>query len=289
MSQRTLSAIVTGFPPEVHSPAPLPGETLAQLVIRNHPQEWLNCVDRLKREFHVPEEVCSRLRRGEIAAAADPVTRREIERWFMMRLPSHGRTLQGLADLREAMRGQLGQLWQLELSEIIWPRQKNPSGDMEAEKLAESLGVITIGAEKAGPLDLGSLLKYVHGDYLWILPGGSRLSGTFTMMALIRVLRAFQEKPKLALYSDQRYCMIYRTAALRTLMASGNTLSADLRENARMLQQAGFELAADDGRLVEIEPLYGGQDGSFTGKRSPEGRSSPTGRASWWRRLLGLQ
>lgn len=258
MSQMSLSAIVTGFPPGVHPPRPLPGETLAQLVIRNHPQEWRNFVDRLKREFHVPEEVCARLRRGELAAAADPVTRREIERFMNLRLPSHGRTLQGLADLRKDMRGQLGQLWQLELSEIIWPRQKNPSGDMETERFVESLGVIIIDVEPASPLDLGSHLKHVHGDYLWILPGGSRLDGTLTMMTLIRVLRAFQEKPKLALYRDQRYCMIYRTAALRTLMAAGNTLSAELRENARMLQQAGFELAADDGRLVEIEPLYGG-------------------------------
>lgn len=289
MSKMTLSAIVTGFPPGVRDPTPLPGETVAQLVIRNHPQEWLNCVELLKREFQVPEDVCSRLRRGDLSAAADPVTQREIQRWFMMRLPTHGRTLQGLAELRKDMRGQLGQLWQLELSEIIWPRPKNPSGDMEAEKLAESLEVITIGAEQAGPLDLGSLLKHVHGDYLWILPGSSRLDGTLTMMALIRVLRAFQEKPKLALYYDQHYSMIYRTAALRALMASGNTLSAELRENARMLQQAGFELATDDGRLVKIEPLYGGQDDRFTGKRSPEGRSSPTGRASWWRRLLGLQ
>jgi hypothetical protein len=263
MSKITLSAIVTGFPPGVHPPTPLPGETLAQLVVRNHPQEWLNCVERLEREFHIPKEVCSRLRRGEIAAAADPVTRREIERFMNLRLPSHGRTLQGLADLRKAMREDfLGQMWQLEFSEIIWPRQKNPSGNMETEKFAESLGVIVIGAEKAGPLDLGSLLKYVHGDYLWILPGGSRLRGTpLTMMALIHVLRAFQENPKLALYNDPPYCMIYRTAALRALMAAGKALSAELSENARMLQQAGFELAADDdprSRIVEIEPLYGG-------------------------------
>lgn len=112
------------------------------------------------------------------------------------------------------------------------------------------------------------------------------------MMLLIRVLRAFQEKPRLALYYDQHYSMIYRTEALRALMASDNTLSADLRENARMLQQAGFELAADDDPihgLVEIEQLYRRQNDRFTRKQSPEGRSSPTGHASWWQRLLGLK
>jgi len=296
MSKITLSAIVTGFPPGLHPPKPLPGETLAQLVIRNHPQEWRNCIERLKKDFHVPEEVCSRLRRGETSAAVDPVTQREIERFMNLRLPSHGRTLQGLAEIREQMLepGGLSQLWQLELSEIIWPRQKNPSGDQEAEKFAASLGVtvVSIDAEKPGPLDLGYLLKHVHGDFLWILPGGGRLSGPMTMMALIRVLRGFQEKPKLALYSDQCYCMIYRTSALRALMRSGKTPSAELRDNARMLQEAGFELAADNDPshgLVEIEALYGGQHDPFSHMHSSRGVPSQTGRSSWWRRLFGSE
>ena len=296
MSQITLSAIVAGFPPGLHPPKPLPGETLAQLVIRNHPQEWRNCVERLKKDFHIQEEVCLRLRGGGMSAALDPATQREIERFMNLRLPSHGRTLQGLVDVRKQMLepGGLSQLWQLDLCEIIWPRQKDPSGDAKAERFAESLGVIvlSIDAGKAGPLDLGALLEHVHGDYLWILPGGSRLSGPMTIMALIRVLRGFQEKPKLALYSDQCYSMIYRTAALRTLMAAGNTLSAELRDNARMLQDAGFELAADNDPihgLVDVESLYGGQRDRFGEMRSAKGRSSPTGRKSWWQRLLGLE
>jgi hypothetical protein len=268
---------------------------LAQLVIRNHPQEWRNCIERLKKDFHVPEEVCSRLGRGETSAAVDPVAQRQIERFMNMRLPSHGRTLQGLAEVRGQMRerGGLSELWQLELSEVIWPRQKN-SGDTEAETFAASLGVmvVSIDGEKPGPLDLGFLLKHVHGDFLWILPGGSRLSGPMTMMALIRVLRGFQEKPQLALYSDQCYCMIYRTSALRALMASGRTLSAELRDNARMLQETGFELAADNDPihgLVEIEALYGGQHDSYSQMHSGRGVPSHTGRSSWWGRLFGSE
>jgi len=129
---------------------------------------------------------------------------------------------------------------------------------------------------------------HVDGEYLWTLPGGTRVNRVMTMMALVRVLNGFKENQKLALYSDGRYCMIYRKAASHALMSSGNTLSAELRYNARMLQQAGFELAADADPgfgLVELEPLYGGQGRSATGSRPGAGRQSPATQVSWWRRL----
>ncbi|MBI2422954.1 MAG: toll/interleukin-1 receptor domain-containing protein [Candidatus Hydrogenedentes bacterium] len=298
MSPITVSVIVTGFPPGLRPPKPLPGETLGQLVIRNHPQQWRNCVERLRNDFHVAEEVCSRLLKGETSAATDAVTQGEIEHFMNMRLPSHGRTLQGLADIRKQMSepGGLSELWQLKMSEIIWPRLKHPSGDTEAKKFAASLGVTVIGIDaledKPEPLDIGSLLRHVHGDFLWILPGGSRLSGPMTIMALIRILRGFQEKPRLALYSDQSYCMIYRMEALRSLVAAGNKLSSELRDNARMLQESGFELAADNDPihgLVEVEPLYGGEHDRYKQMRSARSPFSPIGGTSWWRRLLGME
>jgi hypothetical protein len=286
MSGITLSAIVSGFPPELRSPRPLPGETMAELVIRNHRQEWLNLADRLRREFHVSEDVYSRLRAAQWHTAADPAVRREIEWWMNMRLPTHGRTLRGLAELRDDMRGPMGQIWQLELVDIIWPRQNDPSGNTDAEQLAESLGVIYAGAPQAGPLDIGSLLRYVHGDYLWILPGGTLLSPV-TTMALLRVLRAFHDNGQLALYYDRGHSMIYRTAALQALLSASRTLSADLRENARMLQEAGFELAANDDprvSLVELEPLYGGEGRGASGRRLAAGRRSPATQSSTWPR-----
>ena len=296
MSMIKLTAIVTGFPPGLRPPTPLPGESMLQLVIRNHPQEWRNCLKRLRNDFDASEAVCSRLSQGEVIADLSPAISREVERFMNLRLPSHGRTLQGLADIRDQMMkpGGLSQLWQLEMTEIIWPRQKNPSGDTEAEEYAASLGatVVSVDGQERGPLDIGSLLKHIHGDYLWILPGGSRWSGPMSVMALIRVLRGFQENPKLALYSDQCYCMIYRTSALRALMSSGKTLSSELRDNARMLQEAGFQLASDNDPihgLVEIESLYGGQHDRFSQMPSRRGTVSEAGRTSWWRRLLGLK
>ncbi len=294
MSQVTLSAIVTGFPAGLRQPKPQPGETLVQLVIRNHAQEWRACVERLAKDLHVPEEVCARLREGDTTGVVDPAAWPEIEQFMNQRLPSHGRTLQGLADLRKRMleSGGLSLPWRLELSEIIWPRQRNPTGDRSAEMFAESLGavVVSVDSEKPGPLDLGSLLQHIHGDYIWILPGGSRLSGPRVSMALTRVIRGFQERPKVALYSDQCYSMVYRTAALRALIANGKTLSAELRDNAVMLQQAGFELAADSDSihsLVEIEPVYREQHEQLHKPLQEEKRTeSPAERTPWWKRMM---
>ncbi len=295
MNKMTLTAIVTGFPPGLRPPKPLLGENMLQLVIRNHPQEWNNCLERLRNKFHASEAMCSRLRKGEIVAEVDTAINKEIEKFMNLRLPSHGRTLQGLADIRDQLleTGGLNQLWQLQLSEILWPKQKSSSyGDKRTEDFVASLGVTvhSIDAEKPEPFDLlGSLLKHVHSDYLWILPGGSRLSGPMTIMTLFQVLRGFQENPKLALYSGSHYSMIFRTSTLRELMAAGNTFSPELRDTGRMLQEAGFDLVVDKiNDLVEIEPIYGGQNNRINEIRTSKRRPSAVVRTSWWRRLLGI-
>ncbi len=293
MERATLSVIQGGFPPELRVPKPLPGESLAQLVIRNHPQEWRNCVERLGNDFGVSEAVCARLLRGEVSAVSDEAAQDQIEGFMNFRLPSHGRTLQGLAELREALRApRLGKFVQIELTEIIWPWQ-GPPRDPRAESLAESLGVIVVDFDtaEAGPIDLESLLDHVHGDFLWVLPGGTRVWGAMAVMALTRVLRTFQERPKMALYSDQHYSQIYRTEALRALLKAGKALSADARENGRLLQEADFGIAADDERmhaLAELEPLYGGPPDDFPQSLAGGKTSRHTARGSWWRRLLGL-
>lgn len=289
MNPPTLTALVSGFPPGLRRPKPLPGENLGQLVIRNHPRQWQNCVERLKKSFHLPEEVCIRLQRGETAVPLDAAAEREVEHFMNLRLPAHGRTLQGLADIRKKMVGpEFIHLWRFDLSEILWLRLKGPSGDGQAESFAKSLGVTCIAMEP-GPVDMGALLDRVHGDYLWILAGGTQLPA-FIELALIRVLRGFEEKPKLAMYTDQCYSQVYQTAALRSLTAGGATLSAESRDNARMLQEAGFELSADDdGKhcLAELESLYGGKNDPSGAMRPAKPDATPIERKSWLQRLFG--
>ena len=42
-----VTAMVTGFPPGFRRPNFRPGESPFQFVVRNHPDEWANCVKRL--------------------------------------------------------------------------------------------------------------------------------------------------------------------------------------------------------------------------------------------------
>ncbi len=288
MSTTTLTAIVAGFPPGLRPPKPLPGENMLQLVIRNYPKQWRNCVDLLRRDYNASEAVCSKLSQGEAIADLSPDIQQQIERWVNFRLPTHRRTLQQLVEIRDGLKKRKGAPLQIELSEIIWPRPKNLPDDTEA-KQAASLGatVVRLDGQERGLLDTESLLNHIHGDYFWILPGGTHLFGPTTEIALIRVLREFQKDPKLALYSDQCYCIIVRSSALRSLIASGKKLSPDLRENAKMLQEAGFQIASNsdpDTRLAEIEALYVGRDDRL---RKTSKFVSETGGTSWWRRLLG--
>ena len=47
----SVSAVVTAPPPGVRSPKPVPGETMANVVIRNFPGEWSNFLERVRAEF----------------------------------------------------------------------------------------------------------------------------------------------------------------------------------------------------------------------------------------------
>ena len=259
MKQVEMTALMTGFPPGISTPKPLPGETLGQLVIRNYPREWRNCVAMLGSEFAVGSAICDQLLRGGLNENLNKSAQDEIKRFMTRRLPSYGRTLDGLAEVRRYFADHRAGSLRVSLCNILWPRQIGLAGEAEAEEMSKVLEVESLIVDQAGPLDLGAVLQHVCGEYLWILPGGSRLDGPTTVMRLNRVLLSFESDAKLALYSDQLYCKLYRTRALRTLMASGQVLSANLGESARMLVDAGFQVSVGDPAmpLAEIEALYG--------------------------------
>lgn len=264
MSKITITALVTGSPPELRRPKPLPGENIFQLVIRNHLEQWQNCIERLKKDFNVDDEICSSLLRGEQFELLDIAVKRVIARFMNHHLPTQGRTLEGIADLRKELeKPGFRDPWNIQLTEIIWPRLKNPNVDKQTENVALSFGVTIVEIEQELiSLGIGSFMDQIHGDYIWILPAGTQLLGNRTETGLLLVLTLFKENPRLALYSDQCYCVIYRTSALRALIESGKKLSSENRDNARMLEEAGFELAADNDpihNLVKLESIYGGK------------------------------
>jgi hypothetical protein len=283
-----LTALVTGFPAGLRQPKPLPGETLSQLVIRNHPREWLNFIERLAEKIHLSPEQAGALRAGQLSAIQSEKVWAEIEGFMNFRLPTHGRTIQCLDELRglqEKLKDEAyGMVGDYDLLEILWPRQRDPSGDASAEKMVESLGAKVIPMLSGAPLtlNLADLLQHVHGDLLWLVPGGTSFMAPIADLQIRRVVRHFQAMQRCAMYADNVSSFIYRTSVLRDLIARGQLLPADSREMVRALQMSGYELAMDEGTdnaLCELEPEYGGPRRKIQ-RRAGEKRS-------WWRRWLG--
>jgi hypothetical protein len=99
MTIAKITVLVMGFPPSLRQAQPLPGETRAQMVIRLHPRQWENFVDRLKSSNSTTSDVWDRLLQGDLSVMRDNVEK-HIEEFMNMRLPTHWRTLHDLADLR---------------------------------------------------------------------------------------------------------------------------------------------------------------------------------------------
>jgi hypothetical protein len=276
----TLSAIETGFPTYIRRPKPLPGETLGQLVIRNHPQEWRNFVDRLANEKGLSSSTCSRLLDGQLDTQ-DLRVRHEIEQFMNYRLPGHLRTLKSLADLRE----QLKKSPILNLLEIIWPMQPDPDGNIRHREQAERLGVTVIPAP-VGPreLDLSTLLPHINGDFMWLVPGGTKFFAMLVAMSLARTIPHLAESEKRAFYGDGGGSFIYKVAVLRELLRRGQPLPANSCEMARVFHENGFELASNKNEILcELEKEYGGRDPEeieWLWERNKD--KSP----SWWQRLF---
>ena len=287
-SRLALTALVTGFPAGLRQPKPLPGETLSQLVIRNHPQEWLNFIKRLAEKVYLSPEQAGALRAGRLGAIQSEKVRTEIEDFMNFRLPTHGRTfhcLDELRDLQEELKEEAyGMVGDYVLLEILWPRQRDPSGDSSAERMAENLGakVVPMPSDASLTLNLAGLLPHVHGDLLWLVPGGTRFMAPIVDLQIRRVVRHFQVAQRCGMYADNVSSFIYRSSALRDLSARGQLLPPDSREMARALQMSGYELAMDQGTdnaFCELEPEYGGPRRKIQ-RRAEEKRP-------WWRRWLG--
>jgi hypothetical protein len=277
----TLSAVVAGFAAQLRQPKPLPGETLAQLVIRNHPQEWGNCVERIGSKFNLPKQTINHLRAARLDVT-DKGVQHEIEVFVNRRIPTYWRTLESLAKLRQSMADAPAR--QVDLVEILWPRL-GPLEGSPVEKLAEGMGATILPQPASGPseLDLAHLLPHLHSDFVWLVPGGTYFHAELTFMQLGRVLLHLNGSPRLALYSDNASSAIYRTAPLRKLAAPGHPLPANPREVGRLLQEAGYELAGDHDpacTLCKLEREYGGS--------SPDRGSTSGDPRPWWRKLLGI-
>ena len=267
-SKASVSAVVTGFPRELRQPKPLPGETPEQLVIRNHSDEWRNFVDTMHYQFNITKAVCDKLLRGDLSDVVDSTLKNEIHTFVNFRIPNHGRTLRGLSEVRRLARETLEEMSSFELTEIIWPKEKDATGNLSDHELAEQVGakVIPTIASNDKKLDLTFLVQQIKGDFLWLIPGGTRIWIPEVIMQLTRIFDFLTSSPRYALYFDGTYSTIYRVSALKHLISHGKKLSADLRENGSMIHNAGYEITTDDSSsasLCHLEEFYGGRKISY--------------------------
>jgi hypothetical protein len=269
----------------MRKPEPLPGETLLQLAIRNNRDRWGICVENIKSKTPISKQMEVRLLDGDVNTIANNASvRAEIERFVNICLPTSGRTLQDLARLRDYTRERGGMA---EIIEIIWPRERDPAGDADVEGFVEPLGVTMIwiptGASRS--LNLGSLLNSIHGEFVWLVPGGTKVPIPETRGRLDRVIRHLAASSRRAIYSDNIASCVLRVSALREQMARGHSLSSDVKDVGHLLREAGHELVGDDDpdlALCELERKYGGWSGPGRNQTREKGHHP-----SWWQRLFG--
>jgi hypothetical protein len=255
-----LSVIVTGAPSQLRRPTPLPSETLAQLVVRNHPIEWRNFVERMRKEIGLSLAECERLYREVSIDVNDDRLREKILSFVNLRLPTYSRTFEDLVRLKKHLEEPFEVVMgSFRIVEVLWPREIDPSGDDSAERAAQSLGarVILFPTGASRVLDLLSLLPEIHGEYVWVLPGCTRIT-MLASLSLLRVKRAFDSRPQCAVYTDNADSFIYRVSALQAVLP----LASSSKDLHLLLKEAGFTPMVDDDDehvLCELEKEFGGK------------------------------
>jgi len=233
---------------------------MAQLVIRNHPHEWRNFLEHMQEVVGLSSSERARLTRDGPGGVTDPRLQNEVERFMNHRLPCHGRTIEGLANLRQQLEKPLQLMMAgFRIIEILWPRQEGPSPNAAADRVTESFGarIISISGASSRVLDLFSTLEEIHGAYVWIVPGCTQIWPEKSI-CLVRVKRCFDADPRCALYTDNAGSFIYRVSSLHAVRPAHDTSGADVN---RLLQRAGYTVVGDHepaARLCNLEKEYGG-------------------------------
>ena len=107
-------------------------------------------------------------------------------------------------------------------------------------------------------MNIAGLLKHLQADFVWFVPGGTSVM-PMVLLPLEMVMRQLSATPKRAFFADNKVSVVFRTAALREQSNKGQPLATDVREIARQLRSAGYDLLTDDRlSLYELEPEFGG-------------------------------
>jgi hypothetical protein len=273
-----VSAVVTGFPSRLRPATPLPGERLLQVAIRTNPRLWKACVEELAAAHALSSAGQKRLLAGDLAAIT-PAMQPQVERWANTAMPTHFRTLDGLARLRDALRSD----GSCHIQEIVWFREDPPPGPAEAKAdaaraSAETLGVKVVALPHGSPpaMDLAQVYPHVNGQVIWFVPGGTLPpTGRERLRAPVCQLTV---SGKHGIYSDNvASFLLLASCGLREDAFHKVPLPIDPAHLARVLKPKGYDfVVAEPGEtLCDLEPEFGGWS-----KPAPAARR-------WWERLFG--
>lgn len=266
MNTNTISVVVVGLPSNARQPMLLPGENMFQWVIRNHPQKWHNFVDRLCHDFNFPHSERDRLMQGHFVPEDFPEDFRwskQIEEFMNSHLPTLWRTLKSLVELRDNpidIEFRIG----FRIVEILLIRKENGNKE-RVETVARNFGVRIIKPKVLTPSPYGYLsyiLADIRGDFIWVVPGGTKLFPSMTATGLNNILEVFSMCSNLAFFYDNLYTIILRTDALRdVLLNRGHIWPDEVSEQMALFSSCGYKVAIKRMPLVELEPVYGGEAG----------------------------
>jgi hypothetical protein len=306
----SVSAVLLGPPGALKMPKPLPGERMAEVAIRSDPRGWKTFVDTLCSTRGLTAATRSQLLGGRVPDVLPPEAQADLLRFVNRCLPTPFRTLEGLARHRDALRtkSNKGHV----LVDILWLRELPPKDHAEGQRKAEEaragaekLGVTVVpvphGASSLAPtgsrltaeemkvwgiepppptLDLTEVMRQARGQFLWIVPGGTRLPEDLERR-LQGALSVIGGDSKAVLYTDNVASFVVQMSPLYDLVNRRIPVAADPAWLGRILRKAGWDAYAEenaDEPLCELEQEFGGWTRRDGGKKSAPRTLSP-GRA----------
>lgn len=231
-----------------------------QLVIRNNRNEGHNYVDLLVQEHGVPHQCRERFLQGAFTSE-DSKWASLIERFMNSHVPTAWRTLEAVAELRDALRSH-----SVELVQILWLRTENAAGADKAQVAARRFHAEIVTVPRSTVLDmegpyafLPKVITKIQGAFLWIVPGGTRFIPQMTAIGLGNVLDGLSRRPKLVMFSDELYTIVIKTQALRIAIQRCSSWPNDIREQVKVFLESDYEVSIQRMPLAELEPAYGGE------------------------------
>ena len=263
----TVSAIVFGFPPCLKKAQPLQGESIAKFVIRHHKNQWKNFTESMTEKLNL-NNIERTILLNEDTNIQNEALQDEIMRFMNMRLPTHFRTIKDLAVIKKRVNRSdraIGMIAPFQIGKIWFPK---PRIDSQTKRLIEDLGVdvVNLGAEGT-TIDICHLSSEIGSDFIWFVPGGTRVSFT-TTLKLQRIIQSFEENAKYALYSDNHYSLIYRCSAINEASKKGYRMTGQTDNDGAIFKKMGYQPIVDhesEQALCELERIYGGWNSDFTG------------------------